>query len=311
VPGQFALHHAAIAAAILAPVVFLIAWFALRRARRALVILLVVLALPYAPGVWAFLVEPQMLAIRHVEVRSAQWTDAPLRIGVITDTHVGGPAMPVERMNAIVEKMNAEKPDLVVLLGDYVTSDEPAELRSHLERSVALQGVAAFAGLIAPRGVYAVIGNHDVLYDADTIRTALENANVRVLENDAVPVPGASGYLVGLGEYSMQGADFAAASQLAPEGSPLIVLMHWPDSIKDINARAVLSLAGHTHCGQMGVPGLDKLFVASPASRDYRCGLYDVGGLKLYVSGGVGQSILPMRLLAPPEVGVVTLRGTN
>jgi predicted MPP superfamily phosphohydrolase len=270
-----------------------------------------VLALPYLAGVWAFLIEPQTLEVRHVEVRSAQWTDAPLRIGVITDTHVGGPAMPVERMNAIVERMNAETPDLVVLLGDYVTSHEPAELRSHPERSVALQGVASFAGLIAPRGVYAVIGNHDVWYDTDAIREALERANVRVLENDAVSVPGASAFLVGLGEYSMVRADYAAAASLAPSGAPLIVIMHWPDSIADIDGRAALSLAGHTHCGQMGVPGLTKIVVASPASREYRCGLYDVAGKPLYVSGGVGESILPMRLLAPPEIGIVTLRGVN
>lgn len=310
-PGQFALQYAAIAAAALAPVILLIAWCVLSHARRAVALVALLLAVPYFAGIWAFFIEPQTLVVRHVEVQSAQWTDAPLRIGVITDTHVGGPTMPVERMVDVVNRMNAEKPDLVVLLGDYVTSHEPAELRSHPERTAALEGIAAFAGLVAPRGVYAVIGNHDVLYDADAIRYTLENANVRVLENDAVSVPGAGGYLVGLGEYSMRGADYAAASQLAPEASPLIVLMHWPDSIKDINARAALSLAGHTHCGQMGVPGLDKLVVASPASRDYRCGLYDVGGLKLYVSGGVGESILPMRLLAPPEIGIVTLRGTN
>jgi uncharacterized protein len=311
VPGQFVLHYAAIAAAVLAPVVFLVAWLAMPRARRRTMIVAAMLALPYVAGVWAFLVEPETLVVRHVEVRSAQWSDPPLRIGVITDTHVGGPTMPPERMVAIVERMNAEKPDLVVLLGDYVTSHEPAELRSHPERTAALQGIAAFAGLIAPRGVYAVIGNHDVWYDMDAIRTALENANARVLENDAVSVPGTGAYLVGLAEYSMEGADYAAAAQLTPEASPLIVLMHWPDSIADINGRAVLSLAGHTHCGQIGVPGLTKIAVASKASREYRCGLYDVAGKPLYVSGGIGESILPMRLLAPPEIGIVTLRGSN
>jgi predicted MPP superfamily phosphohydrolase len=309
--GQFALHYAAAAAAVLAPAILLIVWLALPRARRRTAIAAALLVLPYLAGVWAFLVEPEMLAVRHVDVRSAEWRESPLRIGVITDTHVGGPAMPPERMVSIVQRMNAEKPDLVVLLGDYVSSHEPAELRSHPERTAALQGIAAFAGLIAPRGVYAVIGNHDVWYDADAIRTALEAANVRVLENEAVSVPGASAFLVGLGEYSMIGADYPAAAARAPEAAPLIVLMHWPDSISDIDGRAVLSLAGHTHCGQIGVPGLTRIIVASKASRDYRCVLYDVRGKPLYVSGGIGESILPMRLLAPPEIGIVTLRGPN
>lgn len=308
--GQFALHYAAIAAAVLAPAVFLIAWFTLPRSRRWTVRVAALLVLPYLAGVWAFLVEPQMLEVRHVEVRSAQWRDPPLRIGVITDIHVGGPTMPPERVVSIVRRMNAEKPDLVVLLGDYVTSHEPAELRSHPERTAVLQGVAALAGLVAPRGVYAVIGNHDVWYDTDAIRAALEAANARVLENDSVLAPGTGAYLVGLGEYSMEGADYAGATSLTPTDAPLIVLMHWPDSIADIDGRAVLSLAGHTHCGQMGVPGLTKIVVASKASRDYRCGLYYANGKPLYVSGGVGESILPMRLLAPPEIGIVTLRGS-
>jgi predicted MPP superfamily phosphohydrolase len=83
--------------------------------------------------------------------------------------------------------------------------------------------------------------------------------------------------------------------------------MHWPDSIKDIDARPLLTLAGHSHCNQMGVPLLTQLVAASPASRRYRCGLFNVDGKALYVSGGVGTSILPMRFLAPPEIAVVTL----
>jgi predicted MPP superfamily phosphohydrolase len=309
--GQFVVHYLAFAGALIAPAALLATYFRLPRFRQGTLRASALLAAPYLFGVWAFLIEPQTLAVRHVEVASAEWIGAPLRIGVISDTHVGGPAMPPARMDKIVQRMNAERPDIVVLLGDYVVSDEPAELRTHPERAIALRGIASFAGLSAPRGVYAVIGNHDVWYDIGAIRTALQRANAVVLEDRAVPVPQTDAFVIGLNEYSMIGADYARASSGVPKGAPRIVIMHYPDSIGDVGGRATLALAGHTHCGQMGMPGLTNIVVASSASRIYRCGLYSVRGTPFYVTGGIGESILPMRLMAPPEIVVLTLKGAN
>jgi predicted MPP superfamily phosphohydrolase len=304
-----AVHALALAGAFVAPAVLIIAWFALPAARRFVRMVALALAIPYLLGVYAFLIEPQLLFVRRVDVASAKWTGPPLRIGVITDTHVGVSHMPPKRMAAIVARMNAERPDVVLLLGDYAPFHEPASVRAAPERSIVQQGIEALGALKAPKGVYAVIGNHDVWYDIDTIRAALLRANLVVLENDAAPLAGTNAFLVGLAEYSERNPDYTSAAAKAPAGAPLIALMHWPDSFASIDDRAALSLAGHTHCGQMGVPILNQIMVASEASRHFRCGLYVVDGKPLYVSGGVGTSILPMRFLAPPEIGIVTLRG--
>jgi uncharacterized protein len=131
------------------------------------------------------------------------------------------------------------------------------------------------------------------------------------LEDRAVRLPQTDAFVVGLNEYSMIGADYARAAQGVPKGAPRIVIMHYPDSIEDVGGRATLALAGHTHCGQMGMPGLRNIVVASQASRIYRCGLYSVRGTPFYVTGGIGESILPMRFMATPEIAIVTLKGVN
>ncbi len=84
--------------------------------------------------------------------------------------------------------------------------------------------------------------------------------------------------------------------------------MHWPDSITDIDQRPLLTLAGHSHCNQMGISYLTRFIAASPVSKRYRCGLFNIDGKMLYISGGIGTSILPMRFLAPPEIAIVTLQ---
>jgi predicted MPP superfamily phosphohydrolase len=302
--GQI-IYGLVVAGAVATPIVFAAAWRTLKARRRLLRFAIPLLTIPYLAIVYAFMIEPKTLEVRHVSVASAHWTGPPLRIGVITDLHIGGVHVPPARVVQVVTRMNAERPDVVVLLGDYVDGHVWADHRHPNERAAIEEGILALRGLKAPGGVAAVIGNHDVLYDVDEVRRALAAAGANVLENVSMPVRG--GAIVGLGELSSDNAHYAQAAATAPPQTPLIVAMHWPDSITGIDTRAALVLAGHSHCGQMGLPVIDQLVVASPASRLYRCGLYEVGGKPLYVSGGVGTSILPMRFLAPPEIGVVTL----
>jgi len=144
------------------------------RTRRGLALVLCLVG--YGLNVYAWLIEPRMLVVRRVEIASERWRGAPLTIAVLGDTHVGSPHVDARRMANIVDRTNALHPDLVVLLGDYAGSQEPASERAEAERSEILTGLAAFARFQAPLGVAAVLGNHDSWYGLGPIVRALKAA---------------------------------------------------------------------------------------------------------------------------------------
>ena len=263
-------------------------------------------------GVWAFIAEPASLTVRHITVESDRWSGPPLRIGIISDTHVAAPHVNVERMERIVARMNQQRPDIVMLLGDYAGGSEPAERRADPERSEILRGIEAFGGLQSPLGTYAVLGNHDSWFDDAAISQALARAGVRLLENDSVEVARPTGAFWVGGVADMDSRRMAASAPLTvapvPDEAPLIVMTHWPDPFEQVPSRVALTLAGHTHCGQVNLPVLGRLIHASRGARRWACGLYDEGGRKLFVTGGVGVSILPVRFRAPPEIVLLTLK---
>ncbi len=289
----------------------------LLRARRIIFAsgLGLIAALGWGLGVWAFLIEPATLTVRHVTVESAQWRGPPLRIGVISDTHVGAPHTDVARVERLVERMNAERPGIVVLLGDYAGGHEPAARRARPEQSEILRGVEAFQGLAAPLGVHAVLGNHDSWYDDAAISAALVRSGARVLDNRAERIARTGGafWIAGLAdmESPREPPRVSATLRQITDGAPVIVLTHWPDPFVDVPDRVALTLAGHSHCGQVNLPVFGRLVHASRLSGRWACGLYDEGGRKLFVTGGVGVSILPVRFRAPPEIVVVTLRAAK
>lgn len=272
-----------------------------------------VVAVGWALGVWAFMVEPATLTVRHVTVESATWRGPPLRIGVISDTHVAAPHTDVARIRRLVERMNAERPDMVVLLGDYAGGHEPAADRAAPESSEILRGVEAFEGLSSPLGTWGVLGNHDSWFDDAAIAAALRRAGVRLLDNGAARVARQNGpfWLAGLADMQSprEGPRVGRTLGEVADDAPVIVLTHWPDPFREVPERVALTLAGHTHCGQVVLPLVGRLVHASEASERWPCGLYDEGGRKLFVTGGVGVSILPVRFRAPPEIVVLTLRG--
>lgn len=289
-------------------------WFALVQApllksKRRAALLLGVLVLAVV-GSWGFYFEPQSLHIRQVAVQSAAWQGTPLRIGVISDTHVGSIHVNPARVGRIVERMNALSPDVVVLLGDYVNAHNPARNRSDAENRELMAGIAAFADLRAPLGVYGVLGNHEVTYGDDPVVAALTAANVRVLLNAGQNVERAGGafWIAGLRDRTSPVPPLPEEAFLGADGAqPSIMLTHQPDLFAQAPEQAVLTLAGHTHCGQVKLPLVGYVVFPSRGSRRWPCGLYREGDQQLYVTGGIGVSILPVRFRAPPEIAVVTL----
>lgn len=171
-------------------------------------------------------------------------------------------------------------------------------------------GVEAFRGLSAPLGVHGVLGNHDSWYDDAAISAALIRAGVRVLDNRAERIARSDGafWLAGLADMESphEPPSVSATLRQVADDSPVVLLTHWPDPFVDVPGRVVLTLAGHTHCGQANLPVFGRLVHASRMSERWACGLYDEGGRKLFVTGGVGVSILPVRFRAPPEIVILT-----
>lgn len=247
-----------------------------------------------------------------------------LRIAALADIHVAEPYMGLARVAEIVAATNALKPDLVVLLGDYANSHRL------ITKAVPLTEFAAVAaGLEAPLGVYAILGNHDWWDDKRAQRErrgpveaqrALEARGIRVLENEALRLTkdGRTFWLLGLGDqlaFFDPEHDFVGRDDLpgtlarVDDDAPAILLAHEPDIFPDVPDRVALTLAGHTHGGQVRLFGYSPLVPSSYGNR-YAYGHVVEEGRHLIVSGGLGTSKLPVRLGVPPEIVEVTLGST-
>jgi predicted MPP superfamily phosphohydrolase len=253
---------------------------------------------------WA-VVEPTRLKVRRLDVPLDDWPDAlgGLRVAVVADLHAGAPHVDLRKVERVVAKVNAQKPDMVALLGDY------ADPTVAFGEAVAPEEVAErLAELRAPLGVFAVLGNHDWVHYGRRVPKALRHAGIEVLENDAVAVEhrGSVLWVGGLADPSERDALTSATLAMVPRGQPLIALTHDPDLFPGLRDRAAVTLAGHTHGGQLNVPLLRRLI--GPSEHGYIGGEVREGRGYMYVSRGVGTAHASLRIGAPPEIAVLTLR---
>lgn len=263
-------------------------------------------------ALYGFVVEPSRLVLREVDLSDrVQLGDAgPLRVAFVTDLHTGSPFNGLAKVRRVVGLVNAQEPDLIILGGDFLISGvkgghyvEPEDIAQELE------------ALSAPLGVYSVLGNHDWWEDGAGMWAALESVGITVLENDARQIQsnGATFNLVGLSDDTTRQPDFDLAFSQIERNGPTLVVAHDPASFLETSPplEGVLFLAGHTHGGQVYLPWLFDPIVPGRAGPEWAKGLVVAGRTPLFVSSGVGTSILPVRLNAPPEVIVLTLGGSS
>ncbi len=262
---------------------------------------------PYVPGIGA----PYGLIVdRHLTVCEGDITltglPAPFggtRILLISDIHVG-PFFSPSALQHAFDRLALLRPDLVLLAGDLVTS--------RLEEFP--PAAAAFRSLSAPLGVFAVMGNHDHYTGRiERLRAMVEAAGVAVLHNRGVALErgGATIGLAGVDDLVEGEPDFDAALATIPaetraSGAPVLLLAHNPDVFFDAARRGVsLVLAGHTHGGQIRVPGFPVLVRQSRYRLDEGC--YRSGGAQVVVSRGLGVTGVPIRIACAPEAVLLTL----
>jgi len=235
--------------------------------------------------------------------------------------------MSLERIEAIVERTNALDADIIVMLGDYVAGHR------HVTRRIpAGEWAPVLAGLKAPLGVHAILGNHD-WWDDKTVqrdgqgstvaRRALEAAGIPVYENDArqLTKAGRPFWLAGLGDQlawlparrfrpvrRIGVDDLAATLSKVTDDAPVILLAHEPDVALRVPARVALQLSGHTHGGQVRLFGWSPV---APTRYDRLVYGHSRTNCDVIVSGGLGCSVMPFRLGVPPEIVLVTLGGAG
>jgi len=269
---------------------------------RPFLSILVALALLGALSGWGYWNARGDPVVRSAAVALPGWPRSapPVRAILLSDVHVGHVTMDHGRLSRIVAQINALRPDLVLIAGDFASDKESARP----DRLAA--SLAPLSGLHARLGVVATLGNHDHWADAALVRHALERVGVTVLENEAIR----RGPLVigGAGDAYTRHQDIAKlASAMDGLTGGRLILTHSPD-IAPLLPSGVPLFAGHTHCGQIVLPLYGPLVeVAAPR---YRCGLVREGDRTIIVTGGLGTSTVPMRFGAPPDLWVLTLGPT-
>ena len=257
-------------------------------------------------------IEPYLL---RVEQKTLAFSELPqgfdgLRVAFLSDIHYG-PFFSADRLDALVSRVNALRPDLVLLGGDYANDSDGAVAFFQMR--------PAFSARL---GVYAVPGNHDRVMpesNRDLLEGAMSAAGIVPLFNRTVPLTLSSGetiYLSGIDDYGNGHPDAAQAARSVRRDDFLIFLTHNPDAIpsfQEIPAQdgstdwANLILCGHTHGGQVTLFGQKALFSVTSYGERYRTGWKEENGAQILISNGVGTSVVPMRFFAPPQIHLLTL----
>jgi len=255
---------------------------------------------------WAFLVEPGRLVVTERSLETPLWpiSHEPLRIALISDLHVGAPHVGLKKLDQVVERVNGLDPDVVLIAGDFMVQ------RILFGKSVSPEAIAErLRALRARFGVVAVLGNHDWRHDGHHVSDALSEVGITVLENQAhrLELPGGALWIAGIADDTTREPDVEGTLAQVPETEPVIVLAHDPATFLDVPHGPVAVLAGHTHGGQVSFPFFGALYLPSRAPRHYAYGHIVEEGRNLFVTSGVGTSLLPVRFNMPPEVKLLTV----
>ena len=261
----------------------------------------------------ALFVEPYEIHLRtfHVGIPDLPPALDGLRVAHISDSHLG-PYVGSGRIRRAITLLNAQSPHLAVATGDFIHRS-PAALRP---------GIALLGELNASYGTLAVMGNHEHWLGAAACRDALAAAGVTLLDNRCVylseggtsetPGPAESLALCGVGDLWEGTVDPLAATRDVPAATPRLLLSHNPDVAAIFPARWPalrfdLQLSGHTHGGQVRLPLLGTPVVPSEYGARFAGGRMEGPAWPVIVSRGVGLAVAPVRLGAPPEVGIIVL----
>lgn len=257
-------------------------------------------------AVYSFFIEPARLVVHREDLRIPHWSAElnGFKVVAISDIHGGAKYIDEEKIRRLVRLANEQNPDLIVLLGDYVSqkSGKNSDLKMPSETIA-----ANLRGFQAKHGVYAVIGNHDWWYDEQKVRGAFEAAGIKVLENETIQFDanGKTITLWGIEDNWKKRSVPIEPFEKIPVKQNILALTHNPDSLLKAPREIALMFAGHTHGGQFKFPIYGGLALVNDPR--FMEGFCTVDGKNVYVTTGVGTSGPAVRFRVPPEIAVISL----
>ena len=233
-----------------------------------------------------------------------------LRIAQLSDFHYDD--FSVVPLRKAVETLNRLQPDLILLTGDFVTA--PFFSADRKKAAKVIDPCSQLLGqLKAKLGLFACVGNHDVVTDPNRIIAVLQSHNIKVLRNQSMPLERKEKrlWLAGIDDVIEGSADLDITLQKIPANEAVVLMAHEPDFATQVAKHPVdLQLSGHSHGGQVRIP-----FIGAPVLPElgmkFPKGLYQIGGLTLYTNVGIGTVRLPVRFDCPPEITLITLKSSS
>jgi predicted MPP superfamily phosphohydrolase len=245
--------------------------------------------------------ESQQLTVEQIQIpiKNLKPGLEGFTIALLADFHLY-PLTQLDLIRRAVTMTNDLKPDLTVLLGDYVWHEEEA----------IFDLAPVLAGLDAKHGVFAAIGNHDIWTNVELIKRAFNEVRLPYMINEGLPLTAGNStlYLAALDDGWSGQPDLNAALDNRPGDAPVVLLYHEPDLADEtsLDGRVALQLSGHSHGGQIRLPRKGALILPY-LSWKYDMGLYNVNGMWLYTNRGIGVTNEPVRYNCPPEITLITL----
>ena len=262
-------------------------------------------------AIYGFLIEPGMLTVRRERLEVPNWR-GEVRVAAISDLHTGAPYVGLEKIRRVVELTNAERPDLILLLGDFVIGGATHEGGVLAGSFIPPEDTAAvLKDLRAPLGVFSVLGNHDGWFDGPRVARALESAGIPVFDNHARRMEHAGGafWIGGIADYWTGTPAIDSTLRETDPSEPVLLFTHNPDVFPGVPPRVSLTIAGHTHGGQVAIPLIGTPIV--PSQRGYNSGLFVEQGRHMFITSGVGTSIIPVRFRVRPEIAILTVAAAS
>jgi len=267
-------------------------------------------------AVQAFWLVPDSLVVVEYPLAPSSWPAAldGFTIAAVGDLHGGAPFVDVVKLEEVVLRISAAKPDLIAWLGDYVIDTVPGGTFMEPEKVAAILARAK-----ARYGQIAVIGNHDRWLGAERVERAFRAAGVTFLrwQSDTLLVNGVRLHVSGLDDFDLSPDYWPRFRQIQaewrglPKAEPLVVLSHNPDVFPFLPPRVTLTLASHTHGGQLRLPVIGSPIVPSSFGQRFSRGHIVEEGRHLFVNTGIGTSILPVRFGVRPEISILKLIATD
>lgn len=238
---------------------------------------------------YAWLIEPQWIEINIYSVKAP--VAAPLKIMQLSDLHTKGLGFVEKKVIRIIEE---QQPDIILLTGDISSPGSTIEdYKSVLSK------------IRAPKGVYFVTGNWEYWLPINGFKSLLDETHIINLDNKNIKLSG-NAWLVGFDDVLEGNPDEVAALKDVPEDAYKIGIFHTPQFFDQIHKKINFSLSGHSHGGQMRLPFM-KPFWLPAGTGEYVDGWFTKGKHKMYVSRGIGNSILPFRFFCRPEISIFNL----